>query len=91
MFLGTFTYILFSREMTTTKYLQIEHLQSPNKREPNLKVNHEETVVNNDKIKFYLTENDYSSLHRLSYKCYSFLFYFCANIFFPYFVIYYAI
>ena len=64
LFLGTFTDIIVSREMTSTKYSQVEHLQSSHKREPNLKVNHEKTVVGSNIIKFYYTENNYSNIIR---------------------------
>ena len=35
------------------------NLQSSNKPDRNLTVNHEETVVNNSAIKFYYNDNDY--------------------------------
>ena len=46
--------------MSATTHLQVELLQSSNKRDPNLKLNHQETIVSDKVIKFYHTEKDFS-------------------------------
>ena len=50
--------------MSTITHLQVELLQSSNKRDPNLKVNHQETNVSDKVIKFYHTENYFSKMIR---------------------------
>ena len=45
-------------------YLQVQLLQSSNKRNPNLKINAEQTVVENNSISFHHTETDYAKIIR---------------------------
>ena len=44
--------------------LQVQLLQSSNKRNPSLKVNHDRTVVENSVVKFYHNKNDYCKMLR---------------------------
>ena len=72
--------------MSTITHLQVELLQSSNKRDPNLKVNHQETIVSDKVIKFYHTENDFSKMIRAYIDAVTstifFLFHFYILIFF---------
>ena len=74
--------------MSATTHLQVELLQSSNKRDPNLKLNHQETIVRDKVIKFYHTEKDFSKMIRAYIDAVtstiSFLFHFYILIFFLY-------
>ena len=43
-------------------YSEMEVVQSSNKRDPNPRINHEETVVNKSTIKLYYNDHDYSKM-----------------------------
>ena len=81
--------------MLTITHLQVELLQSSNKRDPNLKVNHQETIVTDKVIKFYHTENDFSKMIRAYIDAVTsttfFLFHFYILIFFSIYFICHAI
>ena len=59
--------------MSATIHLQVELLKSSYKRDPNLKLNHQETIVSDKVIKFYHTENDFSKMIR-AYIAFIFIF-----------------
>ena len=55
---------LFGSALLETSYLQVQLLQSSNKRNPNLKITAEQTVAVNNSISFHHTETDYAKMIR---------------------------